>query len=114
MKLGTEFTTAVLAENLGHTLKFASTLGTGAAHSIWYIPVKLLRAALPFTFLAIPLGVAAIRRTIDHRLLGPLLFQLSMVLAVILLFSVAHSAQPYYVLPAIPGVSIILSALFAD
>jgi hypothetical protein len=110
---GAQFISVVFAENLGHAFSAASTNGTGPPHGISFIPIRLIRAALPSAFMLIPLGVAAVFGCIDQSARKPLLFQLSMVIAVTLLFSFAHSVQSYYVLPALPGLAIVLSGVFA-
>jgi hypothetical protein len=110
---GDQFISVVFAENLGHAISAASTNGTGPPHGISFIPIRLIRAALPSAFMLIPLGVAAVFGCIHQSARKPLLFQLSMVIAVTLLFSLAHSVQSYYVLPALPGLAIVLSGVFA-
>jgi hypothetical protein len=110
---GEQFISVVFAENLGHTFSAASTYGTGPPHGISFIPIRLIRAALPSAFVLIPLGVAAVFGCIQQSARKPLLFQLSMVIAVTLLFSFAHSVQSYYVLPALSGLAIVLSGAFA-
>jgi len=110
---GEQFIRVVLEENLGHTFSAASTYGTGPPHGISFIPIRLIRAALPSAFLLIPLGFAAVFGCIHQSARKPLLFHLSMVIAVTLLFSFVHSVQSYYVLPALPGLAIVLSGVFA-
>ena len=110
---GEQFISVVFAENLGHAFSAASTYGTGRPHGISFIPIRLIRAALPSVFMLIPLGVAAIFGCIHQSARKPLLFHLSMVIAVTLSFSLAHSVESYYVLPALPGLAIVLSGVFA-
>ena len=110
---GEQFTSVVFAENLGHAVSAASTYGTGPPHGILFVPVRLMRAALPSAFLLIPLGLAGVFGCIHRSARTPLLFHLSMVIAVTLLFSLAHSVQSYYVLPALPGLAIVASGVFA-
>jgi len=109
---GKQFIDVVFAENLGHTFSAASTYGTGPPHGITFIPIRLLRAALPSAFLLIPLGFAAVFGGIHESARKPLLFHLSMVIAVTLFFSFVHSVQSYYVLPALPGLAIVVSGVF--
>jgi 4-amino-4-deoxy-L-arabinose transferase-like glycosyltransferase len=109
---GEQFIRIVFAENLGHTFSAASTYGSGPPHGISFIPIRLIRAALPSAFLLIPLGFAAVYGCIDQPARKPLLFHLSMVIAVTLFFSFVHSVQSYYVLPALPGLAIVLSGVF--
>jgi hypothetical protein len=110
---GQQFIRVVFAENLGHTFSAASTYGTGPAHDISFIPIRLIRAALPSAFLLIPLWFAAVCGCIHQSARKPLLFHLSMIIVVTLFFSFAHSVQSYYVLPALPGLAIVLSGVFA-
>jgi 4-amino-4-deoxy-L-arabinose transferase-like glycosyltransferase len=110
---GQQFIRVVFAENLGHTFSAASTYGTGPAHDISFIPIRLIRAALPSAFLLIPLWFAAVCGCIHQSARKPLLFHLSMIIVVTLFFSFAHSVQSYYVLPALPGLAIVVSGVFA-
>jgi 4-amino-4-deoxy-L-arabinose transferase-like glycosyltransferase len=110
---GEQFIRVVVAENLGHALSAASTYGTGPPHGISFIPIRLIRAALPSVFLLIPLGFTAVFGCIPQSARKPLLFQFSMVIVVTLLFSFAHSVAAYYVLPALPGLAIVASGVFA-
>ncbi len=110
---GEQFINVVFAENLGHAFSAASTYGTGPPHGISFIPIRLIRAALPSAFMLIPLGVAAVLGCIHQSARKPLLFHLSMVIAVTLFFSFVHSVQSYYVLPALPGLAIVVSGVFA-
>ncbi len=110
---GEQFINVVFAENLGHAFSAASTYGTGPPHGISFIPIRLIRAALPSAFMLIPLGVAAVLGCIHQSARKPLLFHLSMVIAVTLFFSFVHSVQSYYVLPALPGLAIVVSSVFA-
>jgi 4-amino-4-deoxy-L-arabinose transferase-like glycosyltransferase len=64
-------------------------------------------------FLVIPLGFTAVFGCIHQSARKPLLFQFSMVIVVTLFFSFAHSVQAYYVLPALPGLAIVASGVFA-
>jgi 4-amino-4-deoxy-L-arabinose transferase-like glycosyltransferase len=110
---GREFTNVVIAENLGHALAAASTTGTGPAQAWTFIPLRLLRAMLPFVFMLMPLTLAALLGCIDPAARKPVTFHLAMVTAVVLFFSLVHSVQAYYVLPALPSLAIVLSAVFA-
>jgi hypothetical protein len=110
---GEQFISVVLAENLGHTFSAASTYGSGTPHGISFIPLRLIRAALPSALLLIPFGFAAVFGCIDQSARKPLLFHLSMVIVVTLFFSFAYSVQSYYVLPALPGLAIVVSGVFA-
>ena len=68
--------------------------------------------ALPQSLLVIALGMALWRRDGDERARGPLLFQLSLVLAVLVFFSITSSKRDDYILPAMPGLAILFAALF--
>ncbi|MGZ6242393.1 MAG: hypothetical protein ACXWN9_07385, partial [Candidatus Binataceae bacterium] len=101
-----------LSENFGHFMP--STLGgTGeASRPLWFIAVRMFGGALPQSLLVIALGMALWRRDGDERARGPLLFQLSLVLAVLVFFSIASSKRDDYILPAMPGLAILFAALF--
>src|SRR5438270_2872798 len=53
MRYGREFTSVVVAENLGHAFSAASTEGTGPPHGWAFIPLRLVRAALPLAFMLV-------------------------------------------------------------
>jgi hypothetical protein len=110
---GREFTNVVVAENVGHALAIASTAGTGPPQAWTFITLRLLRAALPCVFMLAPLTLAVLFRCIDPAACEPVVFHLAMVVAVVLVFSLSHSVQAYYVLPALPSLAIVLSAVFA-
>jgi 4-amino-4-deoxy-L-arabinose transferase-like glycosyltransferase len=110
---GEQFLRVVVAENLGHALSAASTYGTGPPHRLYFIPLRLIRAALPCVFLLIPLAFIAVFGCISQSARKPMLFHCSLVVAVTLFFSFAHSVEAYYVLPALPGLAIVISGIFA-
>jgi 4-amino-4-deoxy-L-arabinose transferase-like glycosyltransferase len=110
---GEQFISVVFTENLGHAFSAAGTYGTGPPHGISFIPIRLIRAALPSVFLLIPLAFIAIFGLIPQSVRKPLLFHFSLVIVVTLFFSFAHSVQSYYVLPALPGLAILISGVFA-
>lgn len=102
-----------VTENLGHVLP-ASMGGTGeAARPFYYISLKLIGGALPLAFLIPALGVALVGNGLSERVRKPLLFQLGLVLAVVVLFSVANTKRADYILPAMPALAILLAGLFA-
>jgi Dolichyl-phosphate-mannose-protein mannosyltransferase len=102
-----------VTENLGHFLP-ASMGGTGeAARPLYYISLKLLGGAMPLTFLVPALALALPSGGPSRHLRKPLLFQLGLVLAVVVLFSAANTKRGDYILPAMPGLAILLAALFA-
>ncbi len=101
-----------LSENFGHFMPSALG-GTGeASRPIWYIAVRMFGGALPLSLLAVALAIALWRRGWDERARKPLLFQLSLVLAVLIFFSMASSKRDDYILPALPGLAILFAALF--
>jgi len=101
-------------ENFGHFMP-AAMGGTGeAARPVYYIVMRLLGGALPLSFLAVPLAIAFARGEFAVELRKPLLFQLAMALAVVLLFSVASSKRDDYILPALPPLAILFASLFTE
>jgi 4-amino-4-deoxy-L-arabinose transferase-like glycosyltransferase len=109
---GREFARIFFQENTGHFLP-AVLGGTGeAARPVYYIALKVLSGAMPLTFLVPALTVALWPRGIEAARRKPVLFQLSLTLAVVALFSVASAKRDDYVLPAMPGLAIGLAALF--
>jgi len=101
-----------LSENFGHFMPSALG-GTGeASRPVWYIAARMFGGALPQSLLAVALAIALWRRDGDERMRKPLLFQLSLVLAVVAFFSIASSKRDDYILPAMPGLAILFAALF--
>jgi 4-amino-4-deoxy-L-arabinose transferase-like glycosyltransferase len=101
-----------ISENFGHFMP-AALGGTGeASRPLWYIAVRMFSGALPQSLLVAALAIALWRREGDERVRQPLLFQLSLVLAVLLFFSIASSKRDDYILPAMPGLAIMFAALF--
>jgi hypothetical protein len=99
-------------ENFGHFMP-AAMGGTGeAARPVYYIVMRLFGSALPLSFLAVPLAIAFARGEFAVELRKPLLFQLAMALAVVLLFSIASSKRDDYILPALPPLAILFASLF--
>jgi 4-amino-4-deoxy-L-arabinose transferase-like glycosyltransferase len=99
-------------ENFGHFMP-AAIGGTGeAARPVYYIVMRLFGSALPLSLLAVPLAIAFARGEFAVELRKPLLFQLAMALAVVLLFSVANSKRDDYILPALPPLAILFASLF--
>ena len=102
----------VLSENFGHFMPSALG-GTGeASRPLWYILARMFGGAVPQSLLAGALAIALWRRDGDERARRPLLFQLSLVLAVLAFFSIASSKRDDYILPAMPGLAILFAALF--
>lgn len=101
-----------LSENFGHFMPSALG-GTGeASRPLWYIAVRMFGGALPQSLLVVAVALAFWRRDGDERARKPLLFQLSLVLAVLVLFSIASSKRDDYILPAMPSLAILFAALF--
>ncbi|MFZ0887094.1 MAG: glycosyltransferase family 39 protein [Candidatus Binataceae bacterium] len=107
------FVVYVQEENLGHLLPVRFG-GTGeAARPFYYIAARMIGGAMPLALLLPALVVALWTGGFDPEARRPILFQLSLPLAVLALFSVASSKRDDYVLPAMPGLAIALAALFA-
>jgi 4-amino-4-deoxy-L-arabinose transferase-like glycosyltransferase len=101
-----------VSENFGHFMP-AALGGTGeASRPAWYIAARMFGGALPQSLLAVALAIALWRRDGDERARNPLLFQLSLVLAVLVFFSIASSKRDDYILPAMPPLAILFAALF--
>ncbi len=101
-----------LSENFGHFMPSAMG-GTGeASRPLWYIAARMFGGALPQSMLCGALAIALWRRDGDERARNPLLFQLSLVLAVLGFFSIASSKRDDYILPAMPPLAILFAALF--
>lgn len=101
-----------LSENFGHFMPSALG-GTGeASRPLWYIAARMFGGALPQSLLVGALAIALWRRDGDERVRKPLLFQLSLVLAVLVFFSIASSKRDDYILPAMPGLAVLFAALF--
>jgi len=101
-----------LSENFGHFMPSALG-GTGeASRPAWYIAARMFGGALPQSLLVVALAVALWRREGDEQARKPLLFQLSLVLAVLAFFSIASAKRDDYILPAMPPLAILFAALF--
>ena len=101
-----------LSENFGHFMPSAMG-GTGeASRPVWYIAARMFGGALPQSLLIGALAIALWRRDGDERARKPLLFQLSLVLAVLVFFSIASAKRDDYILPAMPSLAILFAALF--
>lgn len=101
-----------VSENFGHFLP-AAIGGTGeASRPFWYIAARMIGGALPQSLLVFALAAAIWRRDGDERARKPMLFQLSLVIAVLAFFSIASAKRDDYILPAMPGLSILFACLF--
>jgi 4-amino-4-deoxy-L-arabinose transferase-like glycosyltransferase len=99
-----------LRENLGHFLP-ASVGGTGeAARPFYYIGLRIIGGSVPLSLLIPAVALSYSEYKADRRL--DLLYQLSMALAVLLLFSLASAKRDDYILPALPPLAILFAAIF--
>ncbi|MBV8362378.1 MAG: glycosyltransferase family 39 protein, partial [Deltaproteobacteria bacterium] len=97
-------------ENLGHFLP-SSAGGTGeAARPVYYIGLRIIGGSLPLSLL-LPAVVLSYRDS-AMNIRRDLLYQLAMVLAVLLLFSIASAKRDDYILPALPSLAILFAAQF--
>jgi len=99
-------------ENFGHFAP-ARLGGTGeASRPIWYIVVRLIGGATPLILLipATLAGFATGEVSVSRR--RPLVFQASLVLAIVLFFSLASAKRDDYILPALPGIAILCAIAF--
>ncbi len=109
---GSEFVRVFFEENSGHFLP-AILGGTGeAARPVYYIAMKTAGGAMPLALLLPALALALRPGAFTEAARKPVLFQLSLALAVVLLFSAASAKRDDYVLPAMPGLAIAFAALF--
>jgi 4-amino-4-deoxy-L-arabinose transferase-like glycosyltransferase len=102
----------IFAENFGHFMpvKFG---GTGESYRpIYFIAARLLGGALPMTLLILPAALAFYTGEIATEKRRPVLYQVSMSLAVLLFFSIASVKRDDYILPAIPGIAILCATVF--
>ncbi|HUN57347.1 MAG TPA: glycosyltransferase family 39 protein [Candidatus Binataceae bacterium] len=98
-------------ENFGHFMP-ATMGGTGeASRPFYYIALRLLGGTLPLCLL-LPAVIAALPR-LEERLRRAIAYQSAMVLAVLLIFSLASAKRDDYILPAIPPLAIIIASLFS-
>jgi 4-amino-4-deoxy-L-arabinose transferase-like glycosyltransferase len=103
-----------LSENFGHFMP-AAMGGTGeASRPFWYIAARMIGGALPQSLLIVAASIAIYRRDGEPRARKPMLFQLSLVAAVLVFFSIASSKRDDYILPAMPGLAILFAALFTE
>ena len=99
-------------ENLGHLLP-SRWGGTGeAARPVYYIVARMFGAALPLSLYVPALALALSDGPIWGDARRPIVYQLSIVLAVLVMFSLASSKRDIYILPALPSLAILFSGLF--
>ncbi len=102
-----------LSENFGHFLP-AALGGTGeASRPLWYIAARMFGGALPLSLLVPALALALWRGDGAESARRPLLFQLSLAMAVLIFFSAASAKRDDYILPALPSLAILFAALFS-
>lgn len=107
-----DLTGVFFEENFGHFFP-ASMGGTGeAARPVYYIVLRMLGGSLPLAFLIPALVLAFARPGFARRFRKPLLYQLAMLLAVILLFSAASAKRDDYILPGLPPLAVLFASLF--
>jgi 4-amino-4-deoxy-L-arabinose transferase-like glycosyltransferase len=103
----------MMNENSGHFLP-AWMGGTGeAARPVYYILWRVIGGSLPWCLLIVPTIIALASGAIRKELLSPLLYQLAMMIAVVLFFSLASAKRDEYILPAMPALSIVAATAFA-
>jgi 4-amino-4-deoxy-L-arabinose transferase-like glycosyltransferase len=98
-------------ENFGHFMP-AAMGGIGeASRPFYYIALRLLGGTFPLCLL-LPAVIAALPG-LDERPRRSIAYQSAMVLAVLLIFSLASAKRDDYILPAIPPLAIIIASLFS-
>ena len=102
----------IFAENFGHFMP-ARLGGTGESYRPFYfIAARLLGGAFPMTLLIVPAALAFYTGEISAEKRKPVIYQVSMSLAVLLFFSIASVKRDDYILPALPGIAILCSSVF--
>ncbi len=102
----------IFAENFGHFMP-ARLGGTGESYRpVYFIAARLLGGAFPMTLLIVPAVLAFYTGEISAEKRKPVIYQVSMSLAVLLFFSIASVKRDDYILPALPGVAILCSSVF--
>jgi 4-amino-4-deoxy-L-arabinose transferase-like glycosyltransferase len=102
----------IFAENFGHFMP-AKLGGTGESYRpFYYIAARLLGGAFPMTLLILPATLAFYTAEISSEKRRPLIYQISMSLAVLLFFSIASVKRDDYILPALPGIAILCASVF--
>jgi hypothetical protein len=100
-------------ENTGHFLP-ASMGGTGeAARPVYYICSRVMGGSLPWCLLILPTVIGLTWGAIRKEVRQAVLYQLAMMLAVVLFFSIGSAKRDEYILPAMPALSIAASAAYA-
>ncbi len=102
----------IFAENFGHFMP-AKLGGTGESYRPFYfIAARLIGGAFPMTLLIVPAALAFYTGEISPEKRRPVIYQISMSLAVLLLFSIASVKRDDYILPALPGIAILCASVF--
>jgi 4-amino-4-deoxy-L-arabinose transferase-like glycosyltransferase len=102
----------IFAENFGHFMP-ARFGGTGESYRpFYYIAARLLGGAFPMTLLILPAALAFYTGEISQEKRRPVIYQISMSLAVLLFFSIASVKRDDYILPALPGIAILCASVF--
>jgi hypothetical protein len=102
----------IFAENFGHFMP-AKLGGTGESYRpFYYIAARLLGGAFPMTLLILPAALAFYTGEISAEKRRPVIYQISMSLAVLLFFSIASVKRDDYILPALPGIAILCASVF--
>jgi 4-amino-4-deoxy-L-arabinose transferase-like glycosyltransferase len=101
-----------MGENFGHFLPAAAG-GTGeAARPIWYIGARMIGGSLPMVAL-VPVAIAALLTgEISAARRRPVLMQASLVIVVLVFFSIASAKRDDYILPALPGLAVLSASVF--
>jgi len=103
----------IFAENFGHFMP-AKLGGTGESYRPFYfITARLLGGAFPMTLLILPAALAFYTGEIPSEKRRPVIYQISMSLAVLLFFSIASVKRDDYILPALPGIAILCASQFS-
>ncbi|HEY6299210.1 MAG TPA: hypothetical protein VIW95_06145, partial [Candidatus Binatus sp.] len=103
----------IFAENFGHFMP-AKLGGTGESYRpFYYIGARLLGGAFPMTLLILPAALAFYTCEISADKRRPVIYQISMSLAVLLFFSIASVKRDDYILPALPGIAILCASQFS-
>jgi 4-amino-4-deoxy-L-arabinose transferase-like glycosyltransferase len=102
----------IFAENFGHFMP-ARLGGTGESYRpLYFIAARLLGGAFPMTLLIVPAALAFYTGEIVTDKRRPVIYQISMSLAVLLFFSIASVKRDDYILPALPGIAILCASVF--
>jgi 4-amino-4-deoxy-L-arabinose transferase-like glycosyltransferase len=103
----------IFAENFGHFMPVRLG-GTGESYRPFYfIAARLLGGAFPMTLLIVPAALAFYTGEISTEKRRPVIYQISMSLAVLLFFSIASVKRDDYILPALPGIAILCASQFS-